>query len=92
MKKKIIIPIIIVISLLVVLFIPIPLGSYNDGGTFAYSALTYKIVKWNRMVPVYNEDGVPMERVDLYTNTSVYWFPNNYKSIDELWEMEYPAE
>lgn len=88
MKKKIIIPAVIVIAIVLVLFLPIPQGSYDDGGTHEYSALTYKIVKWNKMVSVYNEDGV-MERIDTYNNTSVYWFPNNFKSIDELWEMEY---
>ena len=91
MKKKIIIPVIIVIVLLLVLFLPIPQGSYDDGGTREYTALTYKIVKWNKLVTVYNEDG-DMERIDTYTNTSVYWFPDNYKSIDELWEMEYHAD
>lgn len=47
MKKKIWIPIVIV--LIAVLFIPIPSGVYKDGGTREYTALTYKIVKWNRL-------------------------------------------
>ena len=42
MKKKIWIPIVIV--LIAVLFIPIPSGVYKDGGTREYTALTYKIV------------------------------------------------
>ena len=88
MKKKKIIPVTIVIALLLVLFLPIPQGSYDDGGTREYAALTFKIVKWKRFISVYNENGV-MERVDTYTNTSVYWLPDNFKSIDELWEMEY---
>ena len=87
MKKRIIIPAIIVIALLLVLFLPVP-RVYDDGGTHEYAALTYKIVKWNRLVAVCNENG-DMERIDTYTNTSVYWFPDNYKFIDELWEMEY---
>ena len=84
MKKKIIVPVTIVIVLLLVLllFLPIPLGSFDDGGTRIYVSLTYTIVKWNR--DVYDQDGV-----DTYTNTSVYWIPDCYKSIDELWEMEY---
>ena len=86
MKKRIIIPAIIVIALLLVLFLPVP-RVYDDGGTREYTALTYKIVKWNKLVSVYNEDG-DMERIDTYTNTSVYWLPDNYKSIDELWQME----
>ena len=88
MKKKMMIPVMIVIALLLVLFLPIPQGSYDDGGTREYTALTYKIVQRKRLVSVYNEDG-EMERVDTYTNTSVYWLPDNYKSIDELWKMEY---
>ena len=88
MKKKIMIPVIVVIALLLVLFLPIPQGSYDDGGTREYTALTYKIVTWKRFVSVHNEDG-EMERIDTYTHTSVYWLPDNYKSIDELWEMEY---
>ena len=88
MKKKKIIPVTIVIALLLVLFLPIPQGSYDDGGTREYAALTFKIVKWKRFISVYNENGV-MERVDTYTNTSVYWLPDNFKSIDELWKMEY---
>ena len=44
MKKKILIPIIIIVVLAAVLFLPIPQGSYDDGGTRDYNALTYKIV------------------------------------------------
>ena len=88
MKKKItIISIIAAVALVLILFLPIPHGSYDDGGTRVYTALTYKIVKWNRMVSVYNDDGV-MVRIDIYNDTSVYWFPDNFKSVDELWEVE----
>lgn len=85
MKKKSIILVVIVMAL--VLFLPIPRGAYDDGGTREYVALTYKIVKWNRMVSVYDENG-DMARIDTYTNTSVYWFFDGWKSIDELWETE----
>lgn len=87
MKKKSIITVVIVFVLLLVLFVPIPKGPYDDGGTREYVALTYRIVKWNRIVTVYNEDG-DLEGMDTYTKTSVYWFPDNYKSDDELWQME----
>ena len=33
MKKKILIPVIIIVVLAAVLFLPIPQGSYDDGGT-----------------------------------------------------------
>ena len=76
MKKKIWIPIIIVV-LLLILFVPISSGVYKDGGSRSYTALTYKIVDWNRA----NGNAV-------YDETSFYFFPNNFKSIDELWELE----
>lgn len=76
MKKKIRICIAGVV-LLAILFAPIPSGTYKDGGTRAYSALTYKIVKWHR------DTGS-----DVYKATRVYWLPNNFKSIDSLWAGE----
>ena len=78
MKKKIWIPIVIAV-LLAVLVIPIPIGAAKDGGTRQYTALTYKIVKWNRLSTVGD---------DVYHKTRVYFFPNNFKSIDELWHKE----
>ena len=78
MKKKIWIPIVIV--LIAVLFIPIPSGVYKDGGTREYTALTYKIVDWNRLT----DDG------STYSATKVYFFPNNFRSIDNLWYKEEP--
>ena len=86
MKKKIIIPAIIVIALLLVLFLPIPRGSYDDGGTRVYTALTYKIVKWNSIFVVIDENGHASSRT--YQKTSVFWYPDNQKSIDKLWQME----
>lgn len=76
MKKKILIPIAIIV-LLAVLFVPIPSGVYRDGGTRAYTALTYKIVDWNHLTG----DGT-------YDKTKVYFFPNNFKSINSLWYLE----
>ncbi len=76
MKKKIWIPIAAVI-LLAVLFVPIPTGHYKDGGTKEYTALTYKIVNWKRITG----DSV-------YDKTRVYFFPDNFKSVNSLWHME----
>lgn len=78
MKKKTRIPVIIAI-LFAILVIPIPTGIYKDGGTREYTALTYKIVDWNRLAGA--EDAV-------YDKTKVYFFPDNFKSIDALWHME----
>ncbi len=80
MKKKLWIIGIAVIILLAVLFVPISQGPYKDGGTREYSALTYKVVDWNRLMGN-----------DIYTATKTYWFPDNFKSIDELWEEEAQA-
>lgn len=76
MKKKIITAVIALV--LLILFLPIPIGPSKDGGTRRYDALTYEIVKWQRIT----EDG------EIYKKTSVYFFPDNLKSIDELWAME----
>lgn len=77
MKKKIWIPIIVIV-VLAILFIPIPSGVYKDGGTRSYTALTYKLVDWNRMITA----------DETYDKTRVYFFPNNFKSIDSLWHYE----
>ncbi len=78
MKKKLTLALILI--LFAVLLIPLPSGTYKDGGTREYSALTYKIVSWNRI----NADKI-------YTETDFYLFPDNFKSIDTLWsEKEIP--
>ncbi len=60
--------------LILALFIPVP-KSYPDG-TKSYSALAYKIVKWNR----------PFYKNLMFTETQVYRFPHSLKSVDKLWE------
>ena len=84
-KKKIAIAIIVLI--LLILFVPIPWGTLKEGGTRDYCALTYRIVVWNRLTEQINEDGSTGE-MQKYQKTSVFWFPDNFKSIDELWEIE----
>jgi hypothetical protein len=69
--------IILVLCVFTLLFFPFPSGIYKDGGTREFTAVTYKIVMWNVVDPHYE-----------YTHTSVYWLPDNFKSIDELWEIE----
>ena len=70
--------IIVIILAFVFLFFPVR-NTYKDGGTRCYSALTYKFVVWNRI----QDADVP-----IYHKTSLFLFPNNLKSIDELWEIE----
>lgn len=77
MKKKALILIISLIALLV-LFFPIPSGALKDGGTREYTALTYKLVKWNKLI----SDG------EIYKAWRIYPFPLNTKSVDELWQKE----
>lgn len=85
MKKTKIFIILGIILLCVVLFTPIPLGTIEDGGTRVYLALTYRIVKWNRLNRI-SEDGT---HIEVYQNTCVYFFPDNFKDIDELWEIRH---
>ena len=85
--KKTVIMIAIAVLLLLLLFVPIPRGTYRDGGTKDYRALTYRIVVWNRLT-----DGLSGDENGVYHKTSVFWFPHNFKSIDELWEKESGGE
>ena len=58
MKNKIwLIPVIVVFVIALILFLPIPQGSYDDGGTREYAALTYKIVAWNKIMAEVDENG-----------------------------------
>ncbi len=77
MKKKIFISIATVVIVLAILFVPIPTGTLNDGGTRVYSALTYKIVAWNRV----QDDSV-------YNETKVYFGVDARKSVSELFAAE----
>lgn len=86
MKKKIII-IASIVLILLILFLPVPRGTYKDGGTKDYSALTYRIVVWNRMTDRPGMDASEGE-IAMYHKTSVFWFPDNFKHIDELWKIE----
>lgn len=82
MKKRIIIGIIVVVLLVLFLPVPNPKGRVEDGGTRDYCALTYKIVVWNKIIAD-SENGF-----STYHKTSVFWIPDNFKNIDELWKIE----
>ena len=83
MNKKVLTVIIIVVLLILFLPVPNPNGFYLDGGTKDYYALTYRIVVWNKITADGSEDGFYK-----YHKTSVFWFPDNFKSLDDLWEIE----
>lgn len=79
MKKKKIIVFIIIAALLLVLFTPVPTGRY--GKTKEYTALTYKIIKWDE----WTSDG-------RYRDTDFYFFPQNFQSIYKLWDKKMDEE
>ncbi len=81
MKKKVLIIISAIILVLAILFIPIP-KTYKDGGTKEYSALTYKVVKWNVL-----EIDEETETSSRFKCTKVYGMPDCWKDYDELLEM-----
>ena len=81
-KKKIVVICVTVAVILAVLLVPFKKEIYDDGGTVTYASLTYKIVKWKKeIVFVDNKFGY-------YEKTSVYFIPDCYKSLDELWKIE----
>ena len=76
--------VIILVAVVLLLFLPIPFPAAGDGGTVEFRAMTYSIVKWHRILPTTDASG----KADMYIKTSVYWFPHNFKDIDDLWELE----
>ena len=87
--KKILIIIFVIVLILIV---PIPMGTYKDGGTKVWAALTYKVVKWNRLLPLEfaNYDNPDIQDTCLH-KTSIYKFPDNLSSLDDLFDMEMKA-
>ena len=61
-KCKILLTIFLIIG-----WIPIP-TFYKDGGTVTYSAIIYKVIKWNRL--------------DGKQGTEFHIFPTNFHSLD----------
>ena len=84
--NKKLLAVIIVIALIIVLFVPFGYASYDDGGTVRFTSLTYSVVKWNRYVSDWSTGEM---KLDLYQNTCFYLFPDNFKSLDELWEIRH---
>ena len=75
MKKKLLL---LIIPLILILFTPVPSPVYKDGGTRAYTALTYKIVRWQRL----------QNNGEIFKKTKVYPIPLNFLTVDALWEKE----
>ena len=77
---------IIAISLVNVLFVPFGYQTYDDGGTVRITSLTYTIVIWNRFVSDWSTGEMQLQK---YENTCFYLFPDNFKSLGELWEIKH---
>ncbi len=73
------------------LFVPLPMGQMKDGGTKVYRAVTYRVVKWNRLYSetATAEDGTESVTFEgQYRKTVVYWFSDAARSDAELWQAE----
>ena len=79
--------IITIIVIALILCIPVPEGPYDDGGTYSYNALLYKVVVWNKHTIILDESGKSSTAIP-HGTVSVYLFPYNLKSIDNLFKME----
>ena len=84
--NKKLLAVIIVIALIIVLFVPFGYASYDDGGTVRFTSLTYSVVKWNRFVSDWSTGEMQLQK---YENTCFYLFPDNFKSLGELWEIKH---
>ena len=77
--KKAAISIAVTFGVAFFLFFPWKIEHYEDGGTVTYSSLTYKICVWNSLS---GKRGI----------SEIYYFPENFKNLTELNEMEIPDE
>ena len=69
----------VVIGILLIVFVPIK-SLHRDGGTKEYSAIAYKFIKWNML----KEDG------SKYEGNNLYWFPNNFHSLEYYKPVQIP--
>ncbi len=101
MRKKGKRVVLIVLLLLAVLLVPIPSAPYTDGGTRTFTSLTYKIVKWNILLNKPEKpDVIGPDTAESIINfkpkyfhkTSIYFFPKNYLSLEDLYEIEKEKE
>ncbi len=77
--KKTIIVIATIIGLLLIFTFPIPIvhsDIYGEGSVVSFNSLTYQIVKWD-MYP---------NSLKPYQHTDFYFAPNNFNSVEKLWE------
>ena len=69
---------------LAILFVPLPMGSYNDGGSRQYESVLYQIIDWNRTQEF---DGTPFYEEN--QKTRIYFFPYSCYEYEAKWEMRH---
>ena len=84
MKKKLFQIIFPSVLLLLILFFPLPAGAMNDGGSRDFRALTYRVIRWNRICA----DPDSATGYSLYQQWRFYPIPLCYESVDALWQRE----
>ena len=78
--------------ILIILLVPFKRDTVEDGGTKIYSAPLLKVVQWyNSKLSIDYEDGA-WDEIEPDYSTSIYFFPNNLKSINELAKEYYNYE
>ena len=69
---------------LAILFVPQPMGSYNDGGSQQYESVLYQVIDWNRTQEF---DGTPFYEEN--QKMRIYFFPFNCYEYEAKWEMNH---
>ena len=86
MRKKIWIPIVMLLLVLIILFVPYRIEDgvegYEGDESVVYEALLYKVVKWKRPI-----DYIGYEP-STYENTDVLFFADKNVDMEELWETQ----
>ena len=69
---------------LAILFVPQPMGSYNDGGSQQYESVLYQVVDWKRTREF---DGTPFHEEN--QKMRIYFFPFNCYEYEAKWELNH---
>ncbi len=69
---------------LAILFVPQPMGSYNDGGSQQYESVLYQVIDWNRTQEF---DGTPFYEDN--QKMRIYFFPFNCYEYEAKWELNH---
>lgn len=87
MKKKRVFVVCVVLAALIlvgVLFVPYKVDILEDGGSTVHTAVMYTYVEWKGIDISNPTDGI------VTIKKSVFWFPTNRKSINELRKIAFP--